>query len=112
MSEYEVMNTCMLYISIIKIADFYSKMCNLKTLAMSLFLILAASLSCLPLIHSVARLGVECIVSMVRNAQMTSTTLCHHALSFVQPRRGDGRAAAEGLELGINNLSIVVNLLK
>ena len=25
---------------------------------------------------------------------------------------GDGRAAAEGLELGINNLSIVVNLLK
>ena len=51
---------------------------------MSLFLILAASLSCLPLIHSVARLGKECVVSIVRNAQMTSTTLCHHALSNLE----------------------------
>ena len=43
---------------------------------------------------------------------MTSTILCHQALGFVQPGRGDSRAAAEGLELGVNNLSIVVNLKK
>ena len=29
-----------------------------------------------------------------------------------QAGRGDSRAAAKGLELGVNNLSIVVNLVK
>ena len=51
-------NTLKKYIYIFLAKLIYLKS-NDQTLAMSLFLILAASSSCLPLIHSVARLGVR-----------------------------------------------------
>ena len=44
--------------------------------------------------------------------QLLRWTIVILYLLIIQPGRGDGRAAAKGLELGINNLSVVVNLLR
>ena len=85
---------------------------GVKTLAMSLFLILAASVNCFPLIHSVARLDEK----MDHFWLIVSTWYCEvnfhldKSIKILRPGRGDGRAATKGLELGIHNLSIIVNL--
>ena len=76
-SEYECQN---LFTQVMQLHNCKS---SLGTLAMSLFLILAASLSCFPLIHSVARLGVQIykFCNNYGNGQMTrSNTSQVHAV--------------------------------